>query len=476
MNTQLPNPLVPADVDLRDFRFTPMYRARLFGSEFHARTNDAEWRAGVTLWLKSQDQKPAGSLPDDDTQLCRLAELGRDVETWKKLRAGALHGWVRCRDGRLYHPVVAEIMLEQWDGKVQQRQRTLKARIAALEKRLSQAGESATKSDIEEQLQRLRQELSQLLSQKERCTVNGHVTESPTESVTEPVTASKGQGTEGTGTGTGNKKEAAAASLDAARARTDAAPSPGTTTQPAAAAAVGPKVDAVQPKGTSTAEPPFVPPEASDPPIDQNLGYRQRVRAADAWPRVAEAWGIDPARFTGNYTSLDTWLARGYDLEADILPAIRMVIARGAPIRQLSYFGRAIAEWNENRRKGELDDEQRQAAEVQGLEDTDLDKPTDPTFRRLPRWVLRRIRPARGLTMAMARSTLANFQKLKPGTLDEEREERALALVAVGLWPAADAVKIFPRIRDWPGMDLAALEAIANRIARGEDLSREDGP
>jgi hypothetical protein len=53
-------------------------------------------------------------LPDDDVQLARLAELGRDVKSWKKLREHALHGWVRCDDGRLYHPVIAEMAMAAW--------------------------------------------------------------------------------------------------------------------------------------------------------------------------------------------------------------------------------------------------------------------------------------------------------------------------------------------------------------------------
>ena len=109
----LPDPLVPSAVDLKNFPFTPMYRSRLFGSSFHARANDAEWRAGVTLWLKSQDQVPAGSLPNDDIDLCRLAELGRDVKAWRKVKDMALHGWALCSDGRLYHPIMAEIDNEQ---------------------------------------------------------------------------------------------------------------------------------------------------------------------------------------------------------------------------------------------------------------------------------------------------------------------------------------------------------------------------
>lgn len=106
--TDLPEPLTPADSDLRSFPFMPMDIVRLFGSEFHAEATDAEWRAGVTLWLKSFHQVPAASLPNNDVALCRLAEFGTDMKRWRKVREGALRGWIRCADGRLYHPVVAE--------------------------------------------------------------------------------------------------------------------------------------------------------------------------------------------------------------------------------------------------------------------------------------------------------------------------------------------------------------------------------
>jgi len=120
-------PLTPPDCDLRDFPFLPMAISQLFGSRFHAVTNDSEWRAGVTLWLKSFHQVPAASLPDDDVELARLAELGRDVRTWRKVRSGALHGWIKCSDGRLYHPVVAEKAKEAWKKKELYRERSRKA-------------------------------------------------------------------------------------------------------------------------------------------------------------------------------------------------------------------------------------------------------------------------------------------------------------------------------------------------------------
>lgn len=119
--TDLPAPLVPADVDLRDFPCLPIDIVRLFASEFHARSTDAEWRAGMTLWLKSFHQVPAASLPDDDIALARLAEFGRDQASWLEVKEGALRNWTRCSDGRLYHRTVAVKALEAWIGKVWQR-------------------------------------------------------------------------------------------------------------------------------------------------------------------------------------------------------------------------------------------------------------------------------------------------------------------------------------------------------------------
>lgn len=119
--SDLPAPLVPADVDLRDFPYMPLDITRLFGSDFHAQSSDAEWRAGVTLWLRSYHQVPAGSLPDDEVALACLAELGRDIRSWRKIAAGALRGWTKCSDGRLYHRTVGEKAREGWIEKLLQR-------------------------------------------------------------------------------------------------------------------------------------------------------------------------------------------------------------------------------------------------------------------------------------------------------------------------------------------------------------------
>lgn len=195
-------PLVPADADLRDFPFTPVFRARLFGSSFHARANDSEWRAGVTLWLKSWDQTPAGSLPDDDIDLCRLAELGRDLKTWKKVKAGAMHGWQLADDGRLYHKVVAESVNEALERKAAQRDRTARARVAALKKRLSESTDEIVKQHITEEIERL----SQSLLQSAKKSVTDDIP-APLLNPRDRDRDRDSKGTEiGTGTGTGINK------------------------------------------------------------------------------------------------------------------------------------------------------------------------------------------------------------------------------------------------------------------------------
>lgn len=122
-------PLTPADADLQDFPFMPLHVARLRDSDLAAEEHpEACWYA-VLLWSASWHQLPAGSLPDSDDVLCRLLGLGRDLRTFRKHKVGALRGWVKCDDGRLYHPIVAEQVATAWEGKVRQRHRTFCAAV-----------------------------------------------------------------------------------------------------------------------------------------------------------------------------------------------------------------------------------------------------------------------------------------------------------------------------------------------------------
>jgi len=127
--TDFPAPPVPMDCDLRNFQFMQLDVARLRDSDIAAMASGDEFRAAVMLWCAAWHQVPAASLPDDDKVLSQLAGFGRVVKEWQRVRKGALRGWIKCSDGRLYHPVVAEKAKEAWQGKIEQRWRTECARI-----------------------------------------------------------------------------------------------------------------------------------------------------------------------------------------------------------------------------------------------------------------------------------------------------------------------------------------------------------
>lgn len=126
---QSPMPLTPPDCDLRDFAFMPLDVLRLRDSDLAVKADGEAFRCAVLLWCASWHQVPAASLPDDDDVLAQLAGFGRVTKEWLRHRDGALRGWVKCGDGRLYHPVVAEKAVEAWRAKMVQRWKTECARI-----------------------------------------------------------------------------------------------------------------------------------------------------------------------------------------------------------------------------------------------------------------------------------------------------------------------------------------------------------
>lgn len=135
-----PAPLVPADVDLRNFEYMPLRVTRLPGSGFTSSVSAEEFRAGVLLWCASWHEVPAGSLPDDDKQLARLAGYGFAVREWQRVREGALYGWQKCSDGLLYHERVAEVVLKSWDAKLRDAYEKMCDRLRKDNKKLAEKG------------------------------------------------------------------------------------------------------------------------------------------------------------------------------------------------------------------------------------------------------------------------------------------------------------------------------------------------
>lgn len=117
MTDQLPDPLVPAHVDLTGYEFMPLYGARLFDSDFNLTVTDKEFRVGLRLWWKAWQQVPAASLPGDEVSLCKLAGFD-SMAAWKKVRAAAMRNFLLCSDGRYYHTVLAPLAIEAYSKRV----------------------------------------------------------------------------------------------------------------------------------------------------------------------------------------------------------------------------------------------------------------------------------------------------------------------------------------------------------------------
>lgn len=139
-DTTLPDPLVPAEVDLNGYGFMPMLHHRVLQSTLFIKSTGDEFKAAFALWCASWSEKPAGSLPDDDEMLEHLSRS----KTWKKVRDRAMHGWIRCSDGRLYHPTLAPLAIDAWARReefreVQENRETRQERWRAKVKELSEA-------------------------------------------------------------------------------------------------------------------------------------------------------------------------------------------------------------------------------------------------------------------------------------------------------------------------------------------------
>lgn len=129
VNQELPAPLTPANCELRDFPFMPLDIMRLRRSRawLVCKRNPALAFYLINLWTASWHDVPAGSLEDDDDVLADLAMC--DPTKWLDIKNDVLRGWVKCSDGRLYHPTVAEKVNDAWAAKLQQRWKTECARI-----------------------------------------------------------------------------------------------------------------------------------------------------------------------------------------------------------------------------------------------------------------------------------------------------------------------------------------------------------
>jgi hypothetical protein len=113
-------PLLPPETDCRDIDGFLLNVEKLMASELWALATAEELRAALALWCRAWKQVPAASLPDDDRVLAAFSGAGA---RWPKLREMALRSFIKCNDGRLYHPVLAAEAVKAYEAKLKFRKR-----------------------------------------------------------------------------------------------------------------------------------------------------------------------------------------------------------------------------------------------------------------------------------------------------------------------------------------------------------------
>ncbi len=92
--------------DWIEWHFHSFLESAFVAHMLHKGRRDVIATAGI-LWSASYRQDPAGTLPDDDIQLAKMAGFGVDVAAWQEQRDLALWGWSHClvEDPELAEPI-----------------------------------------------------------------------------------------------------------------------------------------------------------------------------------------------------------------------------------------------------------------------------------------------------------------------------------------------------------------------------------
>jgi hypothetical protein len=114
------HPPYPATTRAGGFKFELDYE-RIVQSDTWALAAACQRPLLLMLWFIAWQQTPCGSLPKDDMLIA--ARLGMDADAFQCDKAILLRGWAEADDGRLYHLVLTELVLEMMSRKAGNAQR-----------------------------------------------------------------------------------------------------------------------------------------------------------------------------------------------------------------------------------------------------------------------------------------------------------------------------------------------------------------
>lgn len=122
-----PKPIpYPGDTQCKGWRFE-VGTEQIGKSETWLRARTGYVRAHLLLlWTEAWEQKPCGSLPNDDELIGLL--LGMEPEDFAKHRAVLMRGWWVAEDGRLYHDTIVERVLDMIHKRMSNAERTRRSR------------------------------------------------------------------------------------------------------------------------------------------------------------------------------------------------------------------------------------------------------------------------------------------------------------------------------------------------------------
>lgn len=120
VDNEMPDPPYPVDVRAKGWVFE-LDITRVKNSDTWTIT-PVELRPWLLmLWACSWERAPAGSLPSDDEVIAAI--IGMPWTQFAAHRSFLMRGWYLCSDGRMYHPVITELVEKMMGSRRKDRER-----------------------------------------------------------------------------------------------------------------------------------------------------------------------------------------------------------------------------------------------------------------------------------------------------------------------------------------------------------------
>lgn len=116
----LPEPPYPSEIRARGFPFEVDWE-RIDQSDTWTLCDPSIRPWLLMLWAKSWSSSPCGTWPNNEKLIA--ARIGMEYRSFAQHREMLMRGWFEASDGRLYHPVISELVLKMCKVRVKDAKR-----------------------------------------------------------------------------------------------------------------------------------------------------------------------------------------------------------------------------------------------------------------------------------------------------------------------------------------------------------------